>query len=180
MDDESDTIDKVAIVNRQIGEAVLLFFEERDHIVIHTIIASAHQILFDLGKSAGVDSSIKNTSKLNSQEIQEFMHSVNYPYNFFKNADKYPDKEIDIGPLGRLTQDYIMDAIVMLQQLTGEIPDAAKVFWHWFVSYYPEEFDNLPKDGVIPEMQQQKFGEWSFPAIVQCLSFGRATGDNGA
>jgi len=180
MDDESDTIDKLAIVNRQIGEAVWLFFEDRDHIIIHTIIASAHQILIDLGKSASVDGSIKNTGKLRSQEIQEFMRGVNHPYNFFKHADKDPNKEIDAGPYSRLTQHYIMDAIVMLQQLTGEIPDAAKVFWHWFVSYYPEEFDNLPKDGVIAEMQRQKFGEWSFPAIVLYLRFGRLVDDIGA
>ena len=43
--------DKLDVIRRQIKEAVRLFFEERDRVVIHTIIASAHQILFVIGKN---------------------------------------------------------------------------------------------------------------------------------
>jgi len=35
-------VDKVEVARRQIREAVRLFFEARDLVVIHTVIASAH------------------------------------------------------------------------------------------------------------------------------------------
>jgi hypothetical protein len=164
-------IDKLDIVRRQIKEAVRLFFEQRDAVVIHTIVASAHQILFDLGESKGIASVVKNTAALKGDEIQSFLHSINYPYNFFKHADRDPDAKINVGPLERFTQDFIMDAIVMLQRLCGNIPTEAKVYWVWFVSKYREEFDDCPADGEIKKMQEQGLASWDFPTICQFLTF---------
>jgi len=113
---EEIIIDKLEVVCRQIKEAVRLFFEERDRVVIHTIIASAHQILFDLGKQTHVKSVVRNTEELRKPEIQKYLRTINYPYNFFKHADRDSAGRINIGPLDRLTSDFIMDAIVMLQQ----------------------------------------------------------------
>jgi hypothetical protein len=64
-------IDKVEIVRRQIREAVRLFFEARDLVLIHAVIASAHQILFDLGNSNGVRSALKNTAAIKREDLQE-------------------------------------------------------------------------------------------------------------
>lgn len=113
-------------MTRQIREAVRLYFEQRDSVVLHTIIASAHQILIDLGKSKEIKSMLKNPTASKG--------TLNYPYNFFKHADKDPEAKINIGPLEEFAQGYIMDAIVMLQQLTGSIPIQAKVYWVWFVA----------------------------------------------
>ena len=168
---EEIIIDKLDVVRRQIKEAVRLFFEKRDRVVIHTIIASAHQILFDLGKQTHVKSAIKNTVALRKPEIQEHLRTINYPYNFFKHADRHPRGRINIGPLERLTSDFIMDAIVMLQELAGDLPTEAKIYWFWFVSKYPQEFDNLPKDGMIAKMQKEGLSEWDFPTIRQFLLF---------
>lgn len=169
---EKNIIDKLDIVHRQIKEAVRLFFEERDRVVIHTIIASAHQILFDLGKQTHVKSALKNTEALRNSEIQKHLRTINYPYNFFKHADRDPGGRINIGHLDQLTSDFIMDAIVMLQQTAGDIPSEAKVYWFWFVSKYPQEFDNLPQDGEIAKMQSEGLSEWDFPTICQFLLFG--------
>jgi hypothetical protein len=81
---ETEWIDKTEVATRQIREAIRLFFEQRDSVVIHTIIASAHQIIFDLGRARGIESSVKNTTVLKGNEIQAFLKSINYPYNFFK------------------------------------------------------------------------------------------------
>jgi hypothetical protein len=142
-------IDKIDIARRQISEAVRLFFGDRDPVVIHTIIASAHQVLFDIGTTKGVKSAVKNTGALRSEELQRHLKTINYPFNFFKHADRDADGMINIGPLQRFTSDFIMDAIVMLQQIACDIPIEAKVFWSWFVSKYPQEFENCPEDGGI-------------------------------
>jgi hypothetical protein len=159
------------IVRRQIKEAVRLFFEQRDAVVIHTIIASAHRVLTDLGKSKGVASLINSTTALRDTEIQGFLRSINYPYNFFKHADRDAEAKINIGPLERFTQDFIMDAIVMLQRLCGDIPMEAKVYWSWFVSRYPEDFNDCPADGEIKKMQAQGLANWDFPTISLFLTF---------
>ena len=70
-------IDKLDVVRLQITEAVRLFFEQRDAVVIHMIVASTHQILFDLGKSKGIASAVKNTAALKGEEIQNFLRSIN-------------------------------------------------------------------------------------------------------
>lgn len=164
-------IDKFDVVRRQMREAVRLFFEQKDLVVIHTIIASSHQILFDLGRQKGIDSAIKNTSALRNNDMQQFLKTINYPYNFFKHADRDSDSKINIGPLERFTADFLMDAIVMLQRLSGDIPLEAKVYWFWFVSKYHEEFDNCPDDGEIKKMQAEKIVDWDFPTICQFLTF---------
>ena len=164
-------IDKLEVVRRQIREVVRLFFEQRDSVVIHTVVASAHQIIIDLGSTKGITSSIKNTAALRGEELQRFLRSINYPYNFFKHADRDPDKKINIGPLERYTQDFIMDAIVMLQRLSGDIPIEAKVYWSWFVSKYPEDFHDCPAGGEIKKMQEQGLADWDFVTIRQFLVY---------
>ena len=168
---ESVRITKPDVVARQLAVAVRLFFEGGDPVVIHTLIAAAHQILVDLGKTHGIGSTVKNTAGLSQSEVQEFLRGINYPFNFFKHADRDSDDRINIGPLSRLTQDFIMDAVIMLQRLTGDIPLEAKIFWHWFVAKYPQEFDNLPEDGAIAKMQQLRIADMSFDEISALIKF---------
>ena len=166
---ESEVVGKIDVASRQIAESVRLFFDRRDPIVIHTVIAAAHQILFDLSSKSGVDSSIKKIGGLGKADVREFLNSINYPYNFFKHADRDSDSAINIGPLERYTQDFVMDAVVMLQRISKVIPFEAKVFWCWFVSYYPDEFSNLPADGVIAQMQEHEFGKLPFRDIAMFI-----------
>jgi len=71
-------IDKIEVARRQIREAVRLFFGARDPVAIHTLIASAHQILGDISDKRGAQSVLKNVKR------------VNYPFNFLKHADRDP------------------------------------------------------------------------------------------
>ena len=172
---EHDIVDKTAVASRLVKEAVWLFFNQRDNIAIHTVIASAHQILFDLGKKKEVVSAVKNPDQIEDSSFKEFLNSINFPYNFFKHADRDSEDKINVGPLSRMTEDFIMDAIVMLQRVSGEIPTEAKVYWHWFVSAYPEEFDNLPKDGHIATMQQAEFSSMSHKELAMFIEFVEVT-----
>src|ERR1700751_5645066 len=151
-------IDKIDVARRQIAEAVQLFFGRRDVVAIHTIIASAHQILFDIGRDRGTVSALKNPA--HGAAFQDYMKNINYPYNFFKHADRDPNGRINIAPLEQFSADFIMDAIWMLQQIAGNIPTEAKVFWTWFVSKHAEGFANLPKDSPIGKMQEQRLADW--------------------
>lgn len=167
----TEWFDKVEVVNRQIKEAIRLFFDKRDPVAIHTLIASAHQILFDIGKRKHIKSAFKNTSSLKQSEVQKFIRSINYPFNFFKHADKDQNSKINILPLIDLTVDFIFDAIVMLQQIGGELPYEAKIFWLWFVSKYHEGFDNLPEDSVTKRFQEVGIGDLEFKYINKFIYY---------
>ena len=103
--------------------------------------------------------------------MQKLIKNINYPYNFFKHADKDHDAKINIAPLIELTPDFVMDAIIMLRRISGKIPDEAKIFWNWFVSENESEFDNLPEGSEIRKMQEMKMNEWDFPTISNFIKF---------
>ena len=165
----AEWIDKAEIASRQLAEAVRLFFEQRDPIVIHTIIASAHQILFDLGKERGIHSALKHPPSQEKKEVRDYFSAINYAYNFFKHADTDGSIKINMAPLMRFTSDFIMDVAWMLQQLNGKLPLEGKVYWAWFASKYKEEF---PDDGEIGRMKNLNLGELDFKDICAFLRIG--------
>jgi hypothetical protein len=154
-------IDKVEVARRQIRETVRMFFGERDPVAIHTLIASAHQILTDIAEKRGAKCVfvLKNVQR------------HNYPFNFLKHADRDPDAKINIGPMLRFSSDFVMDAILLLHQIANDIPIEAEVFWTWFVSKYPQEFANLPEGSEIRKLQEHKLAEWDFRRISYFLEF---------
>lgn len=168
---EQHWIDKIDVARRQIVESVTLFFESRDIVVIHTIIASAHQVLLDIGKDSNIVSCIKNPEGYTRENFRKHVRMVNGAYNFFKHADKDPQGKINIAPLERFTSDFMLDAILMFQNINGNLPIEAKIFWAWFVSTYPEEFSNCPKDGTIQSLINLGLNDWDFPTIQQFLKF---------
>ncbi|MCQ8180606.1 hypothetical protein NP603_05770 [Methylomonas sp. SURF-1] len=170
-------IDKTDVAERQIIEAVRLFFENRDPVVIHTIICSAHQILVDVGQDCGVSSAIKNPEGLSREQFREHIRAVNSPYNFFKHADKDPKGKLNIAPIHRFSSDFILDAILMFQGIAGSLPLEAKVFWAWFVDTYPEDFEDCSKDGALEALKEFGLADWDFPKIHQFLMFGSLVGE---
>jgi hypothetical protein len=96
---------------------------------------------------------------------------LNHPFNFMKHADRDPDGKFNIGPLLRFSGDFLMDAILMLQQIANDIPIEAKIFWTWFVSKYPQEFANLPDGSEIRALQEHKLADCDFHRISYLLEF---------
>jgi hypothetical protein len=170
-------IDKFEVARRQIVAAIRLFFEEGDPIVIHTLVASAHQVLVDIGESKGIQSVIKNAKALQGPDAKKYLASINFAFNFIKHADRDGDAKINVTPLLQLTSDFLMDAILLLQLITGKLPIEAKVFWIWFLSTHPEEFEDALPDGPIKEMQQMGIEKWDFKTIRQFLLLADVTGD---
>ena len=165
-------INKLDVARVQIAEAIRIFFAERDKIVVHTIIASAHQILADVGQNKDIYGALKNPTGKDKKEYREYLKKINSPYNFFKHADKDTSGKINIAPIDRFTQDFIMDSIVLLQTLSGELPLEAKVYWHWFVCSYPEEFDDCPEGGMVKEMMKSDLHKLDFPTLSQFIEMG--------
>lgn len=170
-------VDKAGVARRQVITAVRLFFEEADPVAIHTLVASAHQVLVDIGEQKGIHGALKSARMLQGPEAKEYLESVNFAFNFMKHADRDGNAKINVSPLLRLTSDFLMDAILLLQSISGDIPIEAKVFWIWFVSTYPEEFEDSLPDGPIKKMQQMGIEKWDFKTIRNFLRFADTVGD---
>lgn len=170
-------IDKLEVARRQIIAAVRLFFEEGDPVAIHTLVAPAHQVLVDIGEEKGVHGAIKSAKMLQGPDAKKYLKSINFAFNFMKHADHDGNEKINIAPLSRLTSDFLMDAILLLQLVSGDIPIEAKVFWTWFVSTYPEEFEDSLPEGPIKKMQQTDIEKWDFKTIRQFLVFANLAGN---
>lgn len=168
-------VGKIEVAKRQLCEAIRLLFGERDPVVIHTLVAAAHQILFDIAKRQNVTSFVKPVGKSSFADETAHNNQINFAINFMKHADKDPISKINISPLPFLTQGLLMDAIRMLQCVDGNLPVEAKTFWAWFVSSRREEFEG--SGPAIDSMIRQNMSSWSFPEISMFLKFADTIGD---
>ncbi len=132
-------VTKRDVATRQICAAVRMFFERADPVVAHSVISGGHQILTDLCHAES-----KHTLLRRKDGAPEHIRSANVAANFFKHADRDPDKRLNIQPLDDLNAEFLMDASFMLISLHGnDAPMPAKVFCSWFVSMHPELFENV-------------------------------------
>lgn len=133
---QPEWVTKIDVAERQLCEAVRYFFERRDPIIVHALVSAGLQVLTDLGNASGVIGLLKGKN----QSVKH-LKSLNSAANFFKHADRDPQSRINIAPLSDLTAEFLMDAVVILQRLKGNIPIEAKVFWSWFVTKHQDLFE---------------------------------------
>ncbi len=157
-------VTKIEVARRQLCTAIRLFFERRDPIAVHTLVAAGHQIVTDLGNAVGVVGLLKG-----SGQPAEHLRALNYAANFFKHADKDAEGRVNIEPLAKLTAEFLMDAVVLLQRLTGELPIEGKVFWTWFVTKHRELFEGSGE--ATQRMIDIGLDPDDFPALVGMLTF---------
>lgn len=155
---------KTEVARRQLRTAIRLFFERRDPVAVHTLVAAGHQILTDLGNAAGIIGLLKG-----SGQAADHVRALSYAANFFKHADRDPDGRINIAPLPELTAEFLMDAVVLLQRLAGELPIEGKVFWTWFVTKHRESFEGSGE--AIQQMIDIGVDPDDFDALVGLLTF---------
>lgn len=159
-------LNKVDVVNKQLSKAIRLFFKNDDPIVIHTLVAPAHQILSDLSKHL-------NTTKSLVRAGGNYA-VINFPYNFMKHADKDPDGIIYISDeIGKeFVELFIMDSILLLISIQkNDIPLEIKLFFSWYVSNKKDKFLDIENRSHFKEIQSLNIGNLNFNVICDFLQF---------
>ena len=159
---------KQDIAHRQIVEAIRMFFERRDPVATHTVISAAHQILTDLAKGSETPSVLRRSDNLKS---------INFGSNFLKHADKDPKGRINVEPLAALNAEFLMDAVGMLQNVTGDLPFAGKLYFSWFVTTHEDLFENMPPD-MVPRLGTDTLDPNDFDTIAKFLQYESVFGDD--
>lgn len=81
-------ITKFEAAERQLIQAIRLFFREEDAVSIHTLSEAASQILYDIGKELGAQSMFRDSDRIREDKRKEFLAILFKSRNFFKHADR--------------------------------------------------------------------------------------------
>lgn len=158
-------IAKREVAERQLREAIRMFFDRRDPIATHTVAAAGHQVLVDIAGLEGVESVLKPRAGKVS-----YFRAVNYPTNFFKHADRDAEGRINVRPLDDFNAELLMDAVLLYQRYAGELFFEGKLFWAWFVSKNRDLFEgSVPRDGALQRLIDVGLDPTDFAAMRTLL-----------
>lgn len=158
---------KLEAARRQLETAALLYFNDRDPISIHTLVAAAYQILEDLASKRGQKMLIEHSMVIGlgdelAKEVRMYMRK---PQNYFKHADQSDEPEIEYSP--GLSELMLLDAYGKLMQLTGEHPPLLHAFESWYFMHHPEMLKPLPAQQALMIKAKKAFGSLSRLEFLQ-------------
>lgn len=134
-------ISKLDAARRQLETAILLYFNESDHVSIHTITNAAYNILKDLtDKYSGNPMVVKGLMLMFIRdEYKDEMHKQIYEAeNFFKHANRDAKKVLKFNPIQ--TEYLLLDACLKYQELTLERKPIFQVYQLWYMLNNPTHF----------------------------------------
>ena len=79
---------KFDVAERQLNQAILLFFDEGDPVSIHTLAEASSQILYDIRSDTGSVSFARDTDRIKPEYKRDWLNAIFKSRNFFKHADK--------------------------------------------------------------------------------------------
>ncbi len=93
-------VSKLEAAERQLRQAVRLFFQRGDDVAIHTLAAAAYQILSDLCEHKGIEREMEDSAILDEMGVKgEVLATTRKPQTFFMHADKDPEGTVRFNPL---------------------------------------------------------------------------------
>jgi hypothetical protein len=148
MNDAVRKLDKLDVARRQVREAILLFFERRDAVSIHTLASAALQVLSDYAKASGAVSIVKHGRFIREERKKDWFKAINAAQNFFKHADHDPHGQHEFNP--ELSVFFILDAVLLQGQIEKKLSPACNCFLIWFYLAYPD----FLVDGVLKQYSE--------------------------
>lgn len=127
-------ITKLDAAKRQLEVCILLYFNKRDVVSIHTLAAAAHEILHDLYKNAGKQGlMLKNEIPeiyIKQDSIKDYYEKLRAAENFFKHADRDPEYIFSFNP--EPTEIFIWESCIMYSELSKESCNLFQIFHAWY------------------------------------------------
>jgi hypothetical protein len=130
-------ISKLEAAERNLGEAIRLFFEKRDSIAVHTLAAASQQVLRDIAKVSlpnyiGI---LHDHPSLREDCNSDWRRLLNEPRNFFKHADSDSSAELEFDE--EMNEILLIDAVGILTQISNKPHAEAAIYAAWFELRYP-------------------------------------------
>jgi hypothetical protein len=125
---------KIEAAERQLSEAIKLFFEERDPVAIHVLASGAAQIAADLAKKQGLNAPFRDTEYMGGKQKQWWVRVIKSAENFFKHADRDPNGVLILPT--EITRLYLADAASTLEAVGSEGTVEMEIYQLWFIHKY--------------------------------------------
>ena len=133
-------VTKISAAERQLKEAIKLFFEERDPVAIHTLTGAAYQILYDLGRKQGTESLLRDSEWIREVSKKEWNQILNSARNFFKHANRDSKKELEFRQ--EFNSFLLFDAILLYESISKKKTNEGRIFISWFTLKHTDLFIN--------------------------------------
>jgi len=144
MEFSTSRITKLDAANRQLDQAISLFFEKGDMLAIHTLTGAAFQLFADLGKLDGVVSRYRSEELIRRGRMRDWIQALNSTQNFLKHADRDPNEEHVYVEEGTIL--FLFEAVELAQRVAPLPGGARQAFQLWFISSYPEMIEPAVRD----------------------------------
>lgn len=140
---QSLTLTKKEVAERQLNTAIHLFFQNADTVSIHTLAGATYEILEVLTRGKRKFDIMQNASCIRPEKKEEFLKIFKKAQTFFKHAKR--DPSVNIKFTAFQTEIMLFDCVQMYMCLTGQKTAEVHVYNIWFLMRYPEYF-NYHKD----------------------------------
>ncbi|WP_051147650.1 hypothetical protein [Agarivorans albus] len=155
---------KFDVAERQLFQAIRMFFREEDAVSVHTLVEAANQVLSDIGKDFGAQSFLRENDWIKEGKEKEWLRHMFKSRNFFKHADC--DKDVAYEFRTDINHFSLIDGISMYSTIKKSWVPETIVFQMWFCVEYPSlhnkdsDFNQMVENGVsarqIPESTNLK------------------------
>jgi hypothetical protein len=168
-------ISKLEAARRQIETAIRIYFVNGDPVSVHTLAAASLQILVDLDKKGPQTGTLWDfiEAQVEPEHVAEVKKLFAEAENFFKHADRDPDKILEF-PLAE-PELFLWECVAKYPELTGETPLMMVAYRIWFMIHHsdilkPEiraqvNFLGLSTD--FPENDRARFFEYALPVLAK-------------
>jgi hypothetical protein len=137
MDAGFRVIAKLEAAERQLDQAIRLFFDRGDEVAVHTLASAAYQILSDLCAQRGIPREIEDSAILEEIGAKgQVIAAMRKPQNFFKHADRDADETVRLSPM--LSVCFMLYGVNFRYALTKCQSVEGNVLRMWLCLKHPE------------------------------------------
>ena len=126
---------KFDVAERQLLQAITMFFREDDVVSVHTVSEAAGQVLSDISGDYGVKNDIKNSEMIKPDMKREWIKHLNKSRNFFKHADNDKDTIHEFKP--EINCFSLFSAVLMYNKIKKSWVPETQAYNYWFLLNYP-------------------------------------------
>jgi len=169
----TETITKLAAAERQLNEAIRLFFERRDIVAVHTLAAASDQVLSNLCVAKGIKPRLRGYADFIRAEVRkEWFGHLTHAENFFKHAERDPEGALEFNT--EQTTWVLSSATMLYGELTKKLTHEASVFFCWFFLKKPGYLRDGPfKQSLMNLCDSTKVSADDFAFFSRLITYGR-------
>ncbi len=151
---------------RQIETAIVLWFESKDPVSIHTLAHAAYQVLYDINKHQNGHCMTPDSDLVAPSMVKDWKKAWKAWSNFLKHAEKDHNKTILFNP--DVNDMLLVDVVSSFSRITKKTSPTLQCFFTWMVVHHPPlnevlydkvvEYDLV--DNILSMNRDQYFREY--------------------